>query len=206
MARYRGPKCKLCRREKLKLFLKDSRCFSSKCGLEKRKGEFGGRFSGGGKVSEYGLQLREKQKAKIIYGVLEAQFKRYFRLAERKKGVTSDNLVVLLERRLDNVVFKLGFAGSRSAARQLTTHNHILVNQKRVNIPSYLVKVGDVIEIREKSRNIVRAHLQSKIEKEVPSWLQLSSDRLKGTVLRIPTRAEIEPLYDPQSIVEFYSK
>jgi small subunit ribosomal protein S4 len=152
------------------------------------------------------LQLREKQKAKIIYGVLEAQFKRYFRLAERKKGVTSDNLVVLLERRLDNVVFKLGFAGSRSAARQLTTHNHILVNQKRVNIPSYLVKVGDVIEIREKSRNIVRAHLQSKIEKEVPSWLQLSSDRLKGTVLRIPTRAEIEPLYDPQSIVEFYSK
>ncbi|MFH1612972.1 MAG: 30S ribosomal protein S4 [bacterium] len=174
--------------------------------MERQKPKTFMRKSKNMRFSGYKLQLKEKQKARIIYGISESQFKNYFKFAERKKGITIDNLVLCLERRLDNIVFRLGFVGSRTAGKQLISHNHIMVNKRKVNISSYLVKAGDVIEVKEKSKNIVRIHTQSKIEKEIVAWLQISADKLSGSVLKIPSKEEIVLDYNPQLIVEFYSK
>lgn len=209
MARYRGALCRLCRREKIKLFLKGDRCYSDKCSFERRAfppGQHG--TSRKRKESDYLLQLREKQKVRRIYGVLEAQFKRYFKMADRKKGITGEYLLQLLERRLDNTVFRLGFASSRNQARQTVRHNHVLVNGKKVNIPSYLVKVNDVITIKEKSRSIanVEESLESVARRGMPSWLELDQDNYKGTVNSLPAREDITMPIQEQLIVELYSK
>ncbi len=208
MARYTGPKCKLCRREGQKLFLKGERCYTNKCALERRKdppGEKPKKIRR--KKSGYAVQLREKQKVKRIYGVLEKQFKNYFREATRMKGITGHNLLQLLERRLDNVVYRLGFAPSRSTARQLVRHNHILVNGRKVNIPSYLVKIGDEISIKEKSRSLQM--ILSSLERnanDVPSWLELDLPNSKGVVKALPSRSDIVDEINEQLIVELYSK
>ncbi len=208
MARYRGAVCRLCRREGMKLYLKGDRCYSDKCAVERRNyppGQHGQRRP---KFSNYGEQLREKQKVKRIYGVLEKQFRRYFEMADRQKGITGVNLLILLERRLDNMVFRLGFASSRNEARQLVRHNHFRVNGRKVNIPSYLVKPGDVIELREKSRKIQRIQdsLEAVVRRGVPSWLELDKDRFRGRVLALPTREDLTMPIREQLIVELYSK
>lgn len=209
MARYRGAVCRQCRREKLKLFLKGDRCYSDKCSFERRSfppGQHGqARMR---KESDYSIQLREKQKVRRIYGMLEGQFKRYFEMAESAKGVTGENLLVLLERRLDNTLFRLGFASSRSQGRQLVRHNHVLVNGKKVNIPSFQVSVDDVISIREKSRNveIVSDSLESVARRGVPSWLELDQKAFSGKVKTLPDRQEITMPIQEQLIVELYSK
>jgi small subunit ribosomal protein S4 len=198
----------LCRREGLKLFLKGERCYSDKCALERRgypPGQHGQRRS---KVSEYGFQLREKQKVKRLYGLLEEQFRRTFDEAERRKGITGENLLKLLESRLDNMVYRMGFATSRNEARQLIRHNHFLVNGKKVNIPSYILKVGDVIEVREKSRSMARIleSLEAVQRRGVPGWLELDKDNFKGTIKSLPLREEITLPIREQLIVELYSK
>jgi len=208
VARYRGAVCRLCRREGMKLYLKGDRCYSDKCAVERRNyppGQHGQRRP---KFSNYGEQLREKQKVKRIYGVLEKQFRRYFEMADRQKGITGVNLLILLERRLDNMVFRLGFASSRNEARQLVRHNHFRVNGRKVNIPSYLVKPGDVIELREKSRKIQRIQdsLEAVVRRGVPSWLELDKDRFRGRVLALPTREDLTMPIREQLIVELYSK
>lgn len=209
MARYLESACRLCRRESLKLFLKGDRCFSDKCSFERRAyppGQHG--QSRVRKVSDYAVQLREKQKVRRMYGLLEGQFKRYFEMAEQKKGITGENLLVLLERRLDNAIMRLGFASSRKQARQLVRHNHILVNDKKVNIPSFLVVVGDMISVREKSRS-VPCILESQGalgRRGVPSWLELDADGFKGVVRSLPKREELTMPIQEQLIVELYSK
>ena len=209
MARYRGAVCRQCRREKLKLFLKGDRCYSDKCSFERRSfppGQHGqARMR---KVSDYAIQLREKQKVRRIYGMLEAQFKKYFEIAERIKGVTGENLLRLLETRLDNVIFRLGFADSRSQARQLVRHNHIEINGKKVNIPSYRVSVDEVITLREKSRkcDTINSSLDAVVRRGVPTWLELDKDNYKGTVKSLPERQEITLPIQEQLIVELYSK
>ncbi len=208
MARYRDSVCKQCRREGQKLFLKGDRCISDKCSFEKRSyppGQHGTRRS---KFSEYGIQLREKQKAKRIYGLLEKQFSLYFKKADRKKGVTGENLLRLLEQRLDNVVFRLGFASSRSSARQLVKHNHFVVNGKKVNIPSFSVKKGDVIEVKFESKDLkcINDFLNKKDSKLIPQWLGLDGNNLKGTVLSMPNREDITVPVQEQLIVELYSR
>jgi len=209
MARYRGPKCRLCRREGEKLFLKGDRCYTDKCAFERRRYPPGvhGRERGP-KLSIYGMQLREKQKVKRIYGVLEAQFKRYFELARRMGGNTGENLLSILERRLDNVVYQLGFAKSRSQARQLVSHGHIAVNGKKVDIPSYLVKPGDVVSVREKSQKIpfVQEALEARDVQNIPSWLELDKSKMEGTVLRLPVREDVTHPINERLIVELYSK
>ncbi|HIJ78513.1 MAG: 30S ribosomal protein S4 [Desulfobulbaceae bacterium] len=209
MARYRGAVCRQCRREKLKLFLKGDRCYSDKCSFERRSfppGQHGqARLR---KVSDYAVQLREKQKVRRIYGMLEAQFKKYFEIAERIKGVTGENLLMLLESRLDNVVFRLGFADSRSQARQVVRHNHIEVNGRKVNIPSFRVSVDDVVTVREKSRknDMINSSLDAVVRRGVPSWLELDKDNYKGSVKSLPDRQEITLPIQEQLIVELYSK
>ena len=208
MARYRDALCRLCRRESEKLFLKGDRCYTDKCAIERRKyapGQHGQRRR---KFSDYALQLREKQKAKETYGVLEKQFKNYFHMAEKKKGVTGSILLQLLERRLDNVVYRLGFASNRRQARQLVLHCHFTVNEKRVNIPSYLVRPGDIIGLREKSRklSIIEENV-SKIEhRGLPSWVEVDASNLQGKVLHSPAREEIQLPVQEQLIIELYSK
>jgi len=209
LARYRGSVCRLCRRENLKLFLKGDRCYSDKCAFERRPyapGQHGQRR--GGKYSDYRLQLREKQKVKRIYGVLESQFRGYYRRAERQKGITGTNLLLLLERRLDNVVYRMGFASSRNQARQLVRHNHFLVNEKKVNIPSYLLKPGDVVEVREKSRNappIVEA-METVVRRGIPSWIEVEKEKFKGIFKALPSREDLTMPIQEQLIVELYSK
>ena len=210
MARYTDPSCKLCRREKQKLFLKGSKCFSEKCPVEKRNfppGQHGmGRRS---KISEYGIQLREKQKVRRTYGMLETQFRNTFEKASQMRGVTGDNLVKLLERRFDNVVYRLNIAPSRKAARQLILHGHVQVNSKSVNIPSYLLNPGDVIQLKDSSRKLEVVHeslKKTRGDSGVPSWLSLNKAELTGTFLAVPERADIPLNANEQLIVELYSK
>ncbi len=209
MARYRGSVCRLCRRENLKLFLKGDRCYSDKCAFERRSyppGQHGQRR--GGKYSDYRLQLREKQKVKRIYGVLEKQFRGYYRRAERQKGITGTNLLLLLERRLDNVVYRMGFASSRNQARQLVRHNHFLVNGKKVNIPSYLVKPGDVVEVREKSRKVppIMEAMETVVRRGIPNWIEVDKEKFRGVFKALPSREELTMPIQEQLIVELYSK
>ena len=209
MARYIGPVCKLCRREEKKLFLKGSKCTSPKCPLEKRNfapGQHG--RTRRSKMTEYGVQLREKQKMRRIYGLLERQFANTYQKALRMKGVTGENLLRLLERRLDNIVYRLGFAPSRNAARQLVRHRHFTVNDRLVDIPSYLVKAGDVIKVREKSRKMELIHgsMRKMREGKFLPWLDLNKANMTGTVLDIPGRADIPTEINENLIVELYSK
>jgi small subunit ribosomal protein S4 len=209
VARYRGSVCKLCRREGLKLFLKSERCYTDKCGVVRRNFPPGQHGQGRVKQSEYCQQLREKQKIRRLYGVLEGQFRNYFVRAARMKGITGDNLLQLLERRLDNIVQRMGFAGSKKEARQIVRHGHMLVNGKRVSIPSYLLKVGDVVELSAPSR--ANAHIQqtlAAVEKRgFPSWLTIDKAQFKGTVVSLPTRDESTlPTVREQLVVELYSK
>ncbi len=208
MAVYRGPKCRLCRREGVKLFLKGEKCYSVKCPLERRKYPPGQHGQVQRKLQDYGLQLREKQKIKRIYFVLERQFRNYFREAERLPGLTGENLLRLLETRLDNVVYRLGFAPNRRMARQLVNHGHFLVNGRKVNIPSYRVRPGDVIEVRERSRNIapMRSLPQNLAHRRVPEWLEMDMENLRGRVLSLPTRDQIDTDVQEQLVVEFYSR
>lgn len=208
MARYTGPVCRLCRREGVKLFLKGERCYSDKCAIEKRNyapGQHGQRRS---KQSEYGLQLREKQKARRIYGVLEGQFRGYFSEAERKKGVAGENLLVILETRFDNVVYRLGFADSRAQARQFVRHNHFTLNGKKANIPSMQLKVGDVIQLKEGSKDsaVIKAIVDNLGTKTPPAWLELDVNNLSAKIVNLPTKEEIDIPVDEQMIVELYSK
>ena len=209
MARYNGSVCRICRRENLKLFLKGDRCYSDKCAFERRSyppGQHGQRRRG--KVSDYGIQLREKQKVKRMYGLGEKQFHLFFQRADRQKGITGTNLLVALERRLDNVVYRLGFVNSRTQGRHFVRHNHFLVNGRKVNVPSFLVNVGDVIEIQEKSRSIqaITDALDAVVRRGVPQWLELEKDNLKGTVKSFPEREDLTLPMQEQLIVELYSK
>ena len=208
MARYRESVCRLCRREGLKLFLKGDRCYSEKCAFERRgyaPGEHGQMRK---KHSDYGVQLRAKQKLKRMYGLLEKQFRGYFEKADRQKGITGTNLLLFLERRLDNMVFRMGFANSRTEARQLVRHNHFIVSGKPVNIPSYLVKVGDEIQVREGSRKVERIldAMESVARRGVPQWLELDKDNYKGILKVLPTREELTMPVQEQLVVELYSK
>lgn len=208
MARYTEAVCRLCRREGQKLFLKGDRCYSGKCAIEKRAYAPGQHGQSRKKLSEYGLQLREKQKAKRFYGVLEGQFAHYYELAEKKAGVTGENLLQILESRLDNVVYRLGFGLSRAEARQLVVHGHFLVNGKKVDIPSYLVKEGDVITIKETSRSLpkIKAILEATEGKNIPEWLDLDRNTLQGKVVTLAKRSDIDLDIEEHFIVELYSK
>ena len=208
MARYTKTNCRLCRRENLKLFLKGERCYTEKCAFDRRNYPPGQHGQSRKKFSDYGTQLREKQKVKRIYGILENQFRNIFKEADRQKGITGETLLALLERRLDNVIYRLGFANSRDEARQLVLHSHFLINQSKVNIPSYLVKPGDVIEIREKSKKMVRVleALEGVARRGVPQWLELDKDQMKGSMKGLPSREEITLPIQEKLIVELYSK
>lgn len=206
MSRYTDANCRLCRREGQKLFLKGERCYSSKCAIEKRNFPPGQHGQGRKKVSDYGLQLREKQKAKRFYGLQETQFRNLFDKAARKKGITGENLLILLETRMDNVVFRLGFASSRKEARQLVTHGHFTVNGKKVRIPSYTVKAGDVIKVKEKSTNSPKFKEIKDMTITVPSWMTVDVEKLEGKVVAIPARADIDTPVAEHLIVELYSK
>lgn len=208
MARYTKSVCRLCRRENLKLFLKGERCYTEKCAIDRRNYAPGQHGQGRKKFSAYGAQLREKQKVKRLYGLLENQFRNTFKEADRQKGITGEVLLALLERRLDNTVYRLGFANSRNEARQLVRHNHFLVNQSKVNIPSYLVKPGDFIELREKSKKVVRIleSLEGVARRGVPQWLELDKEQMKGNVKGLPNREDITIPIQEKLIVELYSK
>ncbi len=208
MARYLEPVCRLCRRENTKLYLKGDRCYSDRCAVERRSYAPGQHGQGRGKLSNYALQLREKQKVRRMYGLFERQFHNYFEKGDRQKGITGTNLLVLLERRLDNAVYRLGFASSRSQARQLVRHNHLLVNGKKVNIPSYLVKMGDVIEVKEKSRTIspVADAVEAAVRRGLPEWLELDKDNFKGVIRAYPKREDLTMPMQEQLIVELYSR
>ena len=209
MARYTGASCRLCRRENLKMYLKGDRCYSDKCAFERRSygpGQHGqNRFR---KVSDYAIQLREKQKVKYMYGMFEGQFRQFFFKADRAKGVTGENLLVMIESRLDNTLYRLGFASSRDQARQMVRHNHFLVNNRKVNIPSYQVSVGDIITLKEKSRKnvLIVDNLEGAARRGVPSWLELDAANFQGTVKALPNREEITMPIQEQLIVELYSK
>jgi small subunit ribosomal protein S4 len=209
MARYTGPVCRLCRREGMKLFLKGERCYTEKCAIEKRNvppGQHG--KTRRQKQVGYGVQLREKQKVKRMYGVLEKQFRRYFETAERKRGITGETLLQLLERRLDNVTYRLGLATSRSQARLLVRHGHLLVNERKVNIPSYSLRAGDVVSVRNSSRKSqLIAHAIEEVKgRGIPEWLMFDSDKTAGSVVSLPTREQINLPVQEQLIVELYSK
>ena len=208
MARHTESLCRLCRRENLKLFLKGERCYTEKCAYDRRNYPPGQHGQDRKKFSDYGTQLREKQKVKRMYGILENQFRNIFKEADRQKGITGETLLSLLERRLDNIVYRLGFANSRNEARQLVRHNHFLVNQSKVNIPSYLVKPGDAIELREKSKKVVRIleALEGVARRGVPQWLELDKDLMKGSVKGLPTREDITIPIQEKLIVELFSK
>ena len=209
MARYRGARCRLCRREGEKLFLKGERCHTNKCAIERRAyppGEHGRdrRL----RITNYGLQLREKQKARRIYGVMERQFRNYYAEAARKSGVTGENLLQILEMRLDNLVFRLGFANSRPLARQLVLHGHIEVNRRKASVPSYRVRAGDVISIREGSRNLlpIEHSVETRGGRDLPDWLEANTKTMQGRLLRVPTRDTIPVTLQENLIVELYSK
>lgn len=209
MARYTGSVCRICRRENLKLFLKGDRCYSDKCAFDRRgypPGQHGQRR--GRKISDYGIQLREKQKVKRMYGLSEKQFHLFFERADHQKGITGTNLLVFLERRLDNVVYRLGFVNSRAQARHFVRHNHFLINGKKVNIPSYLIKIGDVVEVREKSSKIqsLEGALDAVVRRGIPQWLDLEKENMKGMVKEFPSREDITTPIQEQLIVELYSK
>ena len=209
MARYTGSVCRFCRRENLKLYLKGDRCYSDKCAFDRRSyppGQHGERR--GRKISDYGIQLREKQKIKRMYGLSEKQFHLFFTRADRQRGITGTNLLVLLERRLDNVVFRLGFANSRAQARQLVRHNHFAVNGRKVNIPSFLVKTGDAVEVKEKSRKVqtISDSLDAVVRRGVPQWLDLEKENFKGLVKAYPVREDLTMPMQEQLVVELYSK
>jgi len=209
LANYTGSDCRICRRENVKLFLKGDRCYSDKCAFDRRSyppGEHGERR--GRKISDYGIQLREKQKIKRIYGLSEKQFHLFFERADRQKGITGANLLIALERRLDNVVYRLGFASSRSQARQLVQHSHFLVNGRKVNIPSLQVKIGDAVEVRERSRKVqlIQDSLDAVVRRGVPQWLDLEKDNLKGVVKSLPVREDLTMPMQEQLVVELYSK
>lgn len=209
MARYIGPVCKLCRREGMKLYLKGERCYSEKCSFTRRPYPPGQHGQGRIKLSEYAIRLREKQKVRRVYGVLEKQFRGYYTAASRRKGRTGEEMLSLLERRLDNVVYRLGFAGSRTDARQLLRHGHILINGKRVDIPSYVVNVGEKIELVEKARTFVRVQLAiaSADKRPVLSWVDIDRENFAGSLSSAPVRDELnEPEIDEQLVVEYYSR
>jgi small subunit ribosomal protein S4 len=209
LARYTDSVCRQCRRENLKLFLKGDRCYSDKCAFDRRTyppGQHGERR--GRKPSDYGVQLREKQKVKRMYGLSEKQFHLFFNKAERQKGITGTNLLAMLEQRLDNVVYRLGFASSRAQARQFVRHRHLLVNGKRVDIASFVVKIGDTIEVREKSKKIqaFQDSLDAVVRRGIPQWLDLEKDSMKGMVKNFPAREDLTMPIQEQLIVELYSK
>jgi small subunit ribosomal protein S4 len=208
LARYIESGCRLCRRENLKLYLKGDRCYSDKCAFERRSYPPGQHGQGRPKFSSYGVQLREKQKVKRMYGLVEKQFRNFFAKAERQKGITGTNLLILLERRLDNMVYRLGFANSRNEARQLVQHNHFNVNGRKVSIPSYLVKIGDVIELREKSRKSAKINdsLEGVARRGIPSWLELDKEHYRGRISALPSREDLTMPIKEQLIVELYSK
>ncbi len=208
MARYTGAVCKLCRREGKKLYLKGERCYTGKCAIERRSYAPGQHGQSRKKATEYGLQLRAKQQAKRYYGIQEGQFYKYFLMAERKQGVTGENLLRICESRLDNVVYLLGWANSRAEARQLVTHGHYKVNGKKVNIPSYLIKAGDEIAIKDKSKEStkIQATLEANASRPVPQWLDLNADAQTAKVLALPTREQIMVPVEEHLIVELYSK
>ncbi len=208
MARYTESVCRICRREGQKLFLKGDRCYTDKCAVTRRAYAPGQHGQSRRKLSEYGTQLREKQKVRRAYGILEGQFRHYFELANKKEGVTGENLLTILESRLDNVVYKLGLAVSRPEARQLVSHAHFTVNGKKVNIPSYMVKPGDVIAVREKSRSSAKfeAILASTESRIVPKWLDMNRDTMEGRVIALAEREDIDLPIEEHLIVELYSK
>lgn len=208
MARNTGSVCRMCRREGMKLFLKGERCFTDKCAIERRNYPPGQHGQGRKKFSEYSVQLREKQKVKRIYGVLEQQFRRYFHLAEQKRGVTGENLLVTLERRLDNMIYRMSFANSRAEARQLVRHGHFQVNGRKVSIPSFLTSPGDVITVRDRSKKVVRIveALELSQRRGVPEWLELDRDGFIGKVKALPERAALTMPINETLIVELYSK
>ncbi len=208
MARYTGMNCRICRRETMKLYLKGDRCYSDKCAVERRNFPPGQHGQGRGKFSDYGLQLREKQRIKRMYGLLEKQFKTYFKEADRQKGVTGTNFLVLLERRLDNTVYRLGFANSRDQARQLVRHKHFLVNGKKVDIPSYLLRPGDTVRVVEDSRTLacINDALEALPRRGLGPWLELDKANYEGTFKAFPTREEMNLPVQEQLVVEFYSK
>ncbi|MDP2625603.1 MAG: 30S ribosomal protein S4 [Candidatus Rokubacteria bacterium] len=207
MARYRAAVCRQCRREGIKLFLKGARCFTEKCAIERRNYPPGQHGLSRTKVTPYGVQLREKQKAKNIYGVLESQFRRYFERAERERGITGENLLKLLERRLDNVVFRLGMAASRRESRQMVAHGHFQVNGRKVSVPSYIVKVGEVVQLRPSSKMAERAADNLAAGRAaVPPWLEVDVNDKKGTVRGLPMREDIQIPVQEQLIVELFSK
>ena len=208
MARYTGPACRLCRREGTKLFLKGERCLSGKCSFDRRPTAPGQHGAARKKVEEYGMQLREKQKTKRYYGVLEKPFANYYAEAERKSGMTGENLLILLERRLDNVVYRMGLADSRKQARQLVLHAHFTLNGKKVTIPSISVKVGDVIAVKEASRDLttVKALIEGAASKLSPKWLEVNKENATAKVVALPARDDIDFDFNEQLIVELYSK
>jgi small subunit ribosomal protein S4 len=206
LSRYVGPSCRLCRREGIKLFLKGERCYTEKCAIEKRNYPPGVHVETRGKFLEYGLRLREKQRLRRMYGLSEKQFKRFFEMAERKQGITGTNFLILLERRIDNMIFRLGFATSRKEARQLVSHSHILVNGRKVSTPSFLVKPGDEISVKHKDLPSVKNALESVVRRGIPSWIELDKDNMKGTIKLLPTRDDITMPIKEQLIVEYYSR
>lgn len=210
MSRYIGAVCRLCRRAGEKLYFKGDRCYTEKCAIERRKYPPGQHGQGRGKLSDYGVQLMQKQKVRKPYGLVERQFRKYFHEAERRKGVTGEVLLQLLECRLDNIVSRMGFSGSRRQARQLITHGHFLVNGRPVNIPSYIVKAGDVVEVKESDReiNAIKESLEKVVHRGLPSWLEMDFANFKGKVLQIPSREEIQIPFEVQEqlIVELYSR
>ena len=208
MARYTGAVCRLCRREGLKLFLKGERCYTDKCAIERRNYPPGQHGQARPKFSEYSIQLREKQKLRRIYGILEGQFRRYFQMADRAKGVTGETLLQLLERRMDNMVYRMGFATSRSEARQLVRHGHFSVNGRKVNVPSFLTKVGDVVTVTERSKKVARIQeaLDLAQRRGVPDWLEVSSEAFTGRVKAIPARSDLTMPINEKLVVELYSK
>ena len=210
MAKYRGAVCRLCRREGVRLYLKGERCFSGKCAIEKRPyppGEHGQKRTRR-RISDYGIQLREKQKLRRIYGVLERQFRRYFAQAARRSGVTGEALLQFLERRLDNVVWRLGFASSRALARELVSHGHFTVNDRPVNIPSYQVRQGDTVAVTGSSRSLppIIAAVATAGGRRLPTWLEIESDAMRGTVISLPAREDIDTQIQEELVVEYYSR
>lgn len=208
MARYTGPSCRLCRRENLKLFLKGERCYTDKCAFERRQYPPGQHGQGRIKFSSYGEQLREKQKVKRVYGLLEKQFRLTFNRAARKRGITGDNLIAILESRFDNMVYRLGFAASRNDARQLIRHGHFTVNGIKVNIPSAMLKPGDIVQPREKSTKIekIKESVETAKQRGVPAWLEIDVEKFEGKVVALPKRDEITMPMNEQLIVELYSR
>lgn len=208
MARYKDEQCRICRREGQKLFLKGSRCYTDKCSVTRRNYAPGEHGQGKKKLSEYGMQLREKQKTKYFYGVGEKQFRKYFAMAENKKGITGENLLQILESRLDNVVYRAGFGTSRAQARQLVNHGHFDVNGQKVDIPSYLVRTGDVITVREikKDNKTIKENIEVNKARPVPEWLEKNSDKLQVKVIRLASREDVDIPVEEHLIVELYSK